>query len=99
MEDEGHHWRQGSVSDGGVNEGMEVTEDEGQGMLLLSKQRVPHTEFHSAYHKWVGKETTSSMFSLEVNLGRRLVTSLTFLQHSSFQRRLLETRNYPRSLD
>lgn len=36
-------------------------------MLLPSKQRVPHTEFHSASHKWVSKETTSSMFSLEVN--------------------------------
>lgn len=31
---------------------MKVTvKDGGQGMLLPSKQRVPHTEFHSAYQK------------------------------------------------
>lgn len=44
-----------------------IVKDGGQGMLLPSKQRVPHTDFHSAYQKWVGRETTSSMFSLEVN--------------------------------
>lgn len=56
-----------------------IVKDGGQGMLLPSKQRVPHTDFHSAYQKWVGRETTSSMFSLEVNRGLRLVVSLTFL--------------------